>query len=131
MAEETKKALLKADFDNILASWGKALHAPKSAMARDSAILRFELTYEVTWKLLQLVLEEQGFQVKSPRQSFQQAFSMGWFPDEEIWVDIMKARNTAVHVYREAYAEALYNQLHDYYQTFQELQTVLNKEVDF
>lgn len=90
---------------------GRSFASAKTEFTRDSAILRFKLAYEVTWKLLQLLLREQGYEVLSPRQAFQQAFAIGWIADEVVWDDIIRARNTAVHVYRESEVEALYREL--------------------
>jgi nucleotidyltransferase substrate binding protein (TIGR01987 family) len=120
-----RKQLLKADLKNILDRWGHVLTLAVDDVVRDSAILRFELTFEVAWKLVQLVVREQGFEVNSPRQAFQQAFVMGWITDEEVWADIIQARNTAVHLYRQEYAEALYQELNRYYQAFRELYQAL------
>jgi len=116
-----KQKALEKDFEEILSRWGEALSLPESDIVRDSAILRFELTYEVAWKLVQLLARDQGYEVNSPRQAFQQAFKMGWITDEEVWVDIIRARDTAVHVYRQEYAIALYNELNRYYRAFEEL----------
>jgi nucleotidyltransferase substrate binding protein (TIGR01987 family) len=111
---------LRQDFTTIVASWAKSLAQSKTEFTRDSAILRFELAYEVGWKLLQSVLREQGYEVNSPRQAFQRAFAMGWASDEEIWDDIIRARNNAVHIYREA-AEALFKNLKRFLQAFEQL----------
>ncbi len=73
---------LKRDFDDILARFGEALALPKSDIVRDSAILRFELTFEVAWKLCQRLVREQGLEANSPRQAFQQAFTLGWISDK-------------------------------------------------
>jgi len=117
-----KKEALKRDFDDILSRWGEVLNQPESDIVRDSAILRFELTYEVAWKLVQLLAREEGYEVNSPRQAFQRAFTMGWVTDEEVWADIVQARNTAVHVYRQEYAQALYRKLRKFHKAFKELQ---------
>ena len=124
-----KAKSLKKGFDDILSRWGEVLDQPKDDIVRDSAILRFELTFEVAWKLVQLLVREQGYEVNSPRQAFQRAFTMGWITDEEIWADIVKARNTAVHVYRQEYAQALYHKLGKFYEAFQELQGALVLDV--
>ena len=123
-----KKESLEKDFEDILSRWGEVLGEPTSDIIRDSAILRFELTFEVAWKLVQLLAREQGYETNSPRQAFQQAFAMGWITDEEVWADIIKARNTAVHVYRQEYAEALYSQLGKYYQAFRQLKDAIMAE---
>ena len=107
-------------------NWGKSLTAPKTEFTRDSAILRFELAFEVGWKLLQTLLREQGYEVGSPRQAFQSAFSVGWIRDEEIWDDIIRARNSAVHVYREADAEALYGDLKRFHDAFEDLHEAIS-----
>jgi nucleotidyltransferase substrate binding protein (TIGR01987 family) len=122
-----KHNALKADFESILRRWGEALAQPPTDLARDSAILRFELTFEVAWKLVQLLVREQGLEANSPRQAFQQAFVLGWITDEEIWADIIRARNTAVHVYRQEYAEALYRELGRYNAAFNELHRAIQK----
>lgn len=95
---------------------------PKNDIVRDSAILRFELTFEVAWKLIQASGREEGLDIKSPRQAFQEAFSLGWIDDEEIWFEIIKARNMATHVYRQKLAEELYSRLDSFYQAFERLQ---------
>lgn len=82
---------------------------------------QIELAYEVGWKLLQTLLREQGYEVNSPRQAFQHAFAIGWIRDEEIWDDIIRARNNAVHVYREAEAEALFANLKRFHEAFRQL----------
>jgi nucleotidyltransferase substrate binding protein (TIGR01987 family) len=87
------------------------------------------LTFEVGWKVVQLLVREQGLDANSPRQASQQAFALGWITDEEVWADIIRARNTAVHVYREEYAEALYRELGRYYQAFEQLQAAIEAAV--
>ena len=86
--------------------WPPAPQADRIATG-DSAILRFELAYEVVWKLLQRLIRTQGLDAAGPRQVFSQAFKLGWIEDESAWFDIIAARNQAVHVYREATAVAL------------------------
>lgn len=113
---------LKQDYKRILKKWKEALDQTKTEYSRDAAILRFELAYEVGWKLIQLLAREEGYDVHSPRQAFQQAYSMGWISDEVVWYDIIEARNKATHVYREEYAENLYAELSTYYKAFKELE---------
>ena len=116
-----KQKALREDFTAIIASWGKSLAQSKTEFTRDSAIFRFELAYEVGWKLLQTLLREQGYEVNSPRQAFQRAFAIGWIRDEEIWDDIIRTRNNAVHIYREADAEALFAHLKRFHEAFRQL----------
>ncbi|MEN9813958.1 MAG: hypothetical protein RL479_2644 [Verrucomicrobiota bacterium] len=104
----------RADLIAIVGRWREALtawQAQGSDRDRDSAILRFELAYEVAWKHLQALAREQGLASAGPRQAFENAFRLGWIDDEVIWRDVLTARNQAVHVYREAWAQALAERL--------------------
>lgn len=119
----------RQDLRNILDRWRESLErSPQDDIARDSSILRFELSFEVAWKLIQQLGRREGFEVNSPRQAFQQAFSLGWIADEEIWKDILQARNTAIHVYRNEYAEALAGRLPAYFAAFVHLRDRLQEE---
>ncbi|MBA3850213.1 MAG: hypothetical protein C0502_09510 [Opitutus sp.] len=118
----------RADATRIVASWGEALAAyavSGSDRDRDSAILRFELAYEVTWKLAQRLVRAQGLEAPGPRQVFGESFRLGWIEDETAWFDIIAARNLAVHVYREAAAIALAAELPRHHATFRSLLTRL------
>ena len=114
----------RTDFERIIVRWAEALAASArtgSDRDRDSAILRFELAYEVAWKLLQRMARLQGLEAAGPREAFSQAFKLGWIEDETAWFDIITARNFAVHVYHEASATALAAELPRHLATFQQL----------
>jgi nucleotidyltransferase substrate binding protein (TIGR01987 family) len=104
----------RLDLQAILARWQEALAAwpaTGSDRDRDSAILRFELAYEVMWKHLQTLTREQGLESNGPRQAFENAYRLGWIEDEFIWGEAIKIRNAAVHVYRESFAQELAGKL--------------------
>jgi nucleotidyltransferase substrate binding protein (TIGR01987 family) len=109
------------DLEKVVFKLDEALAAPKTDFSRDSAILRFELAFEVSWKAIQKFATEQGLEVSSPRQAFERAFQLGWISDEVLWQEILVQRNLAVHIYREPLAENLYQQLGNFLVGFQEL----------
>ncbi len=113
-------ALLR-DLEKVVFKLEEALSAPPSDLTRDSAILRFELAFEVAWKSVQKFALEEGLEVNSPRQAFERAFQLGWISDEVLWREILLQRNLAVHVYREPLAEALHQQLGNFLGGFKEL----------
>ena len=127
----------RADLERIVARWDEALTASTTTGSdrdRDSAILRFELAYEVAWKLLQRMARLQGLEAAGPRETFSQAFKLGWLDDETAWFDIITARNLAMHVYREASATALATELPRHLAVFQPLlqfDTNYYAELDF
>lgn len=57
----------------------------------------------------------------TPRQAYQHAFTVGWIADEQLWDEMIRARNSAVHIYREEEAEALYERLAPFQQAFEAL----------
>ena len=114
----------RTDLENILARWQEALSAWRTTGSdrdRDSAILRFELTYEVAWKHLQALAREQGLESNGPRQAFENAFRLGWIEDEVVWAEAIRARNSAAHVYREDFAQALGGKLVSLHTAFMQL----------
>ncbi|MSU49561.1 MAG: hypothetical protein EXS37_10815 [Opitutus sp.] len=114
----------RGDLQRIVARWRDAVTAwqvGEHDRDRDSAILRFELAYELAWKLLQRLAHAQGLASAGPRQAFAHAFQLGWIEDETVWFDILQARNQAVHVYRETAATALATELPRYLAAFEQL----------
>ena len=100
----------RTDLRSVVGRWQEALDAWRTTNSdrdRDSAILRFELAYEVSWKHLQSLAREQGLESAGPRQAFENAFRLGWIEDETVWFDALRTRNQAVHIYREAWAQQL------------------------
>jgi len=122
------------DFERILGQFTEVMATPASDLDsrdRDSGILRFELCYEVCWKLLQRLVRDQGYESNGPRSAFEKAFALGWIENESVWYDLMKDRNTAVHVYREEWAEALFLRLNAYMEAFQALRDALACQFNF
>lgn len=131
MEVTTLKAL--EDFDRILEQFGEVMQIPateRNDRDRDSAILRFELCFEVCWKLLQRLVRAEGFESNGPRSAFERGYALGWIDDEAIWDDIIKDRNTAVHVYREDWAQALFDRLPNYLAAFRALRKNLPVSLD-
>jgi nucleotidyltransferase substrate binding protein (TIGR01987 family) len=109
------------DFDSVVTRLSESLSLPADGIVRDSAILRFELAYEAGWKCVQAFLRDEGVEAASPRQAFAGAFRLGWVKDEVIWKEILEDRNLAVHVYREALADALFERIPTYRDQFIQL----------
>jgi nucleotidyltransferase substrate binding protein (TIGR01987 family) len=63
------------------------------------AIQAFEFCFELSWKLLKRVLNKQGVEVASPRDTFRKAAENMLISDVELWFDFIKKRNLTVHTY--------------------------------
>ena len=53
----------------------------------------FEYTFELAWKAMKDYLEAQGFEVKSPRNAIQTAFSIQLIKDGHVWLDALEKRD--------------------------------------
>ena len=130
MTPDSKARLQLEDLRRVLDRWADALNdAERDDRARDSAILRFELAYEVAWRLARTLSQAHGLSADSPRAAFSNAFRLGWTTQESIWTDVIRARNEAVHVYREDLARRLAGALPGYLAAFRELAAAVAREL--
>lgn len=94
-----------------LQQYQKAIHQLRLAVAksdysdleRAGLIQVFEYTFELGWKLMQDYNREEGYEVRSPRESIQQAVLselINEFDGYE-WLDALKDRNLFAHTYDE------------------------------
>ena len=121
--------LIFADFQNSVKRLRESLKKHKSIEIRDACIKRFEITFELSWKLLKIIMHDQGFLCNSPKSCLQQAFSMGLIKDNPLWIDMLNDRNSSVHTYSEKFADNLYGKLKKYLKLFQELEKGVKKGI--
>lgn len=91
-----------------------ALAQPVNEFVRDSAIQRFEFTFELFWKSLKAYAEESGLEAFSPRDSLRVAFQLGLIQETGEWFRMLEDRNLTSHTYNEATAETIYSHLPTY-----------------
>jgi nucleotidyltransferase substrate binding protein (TIGR01987 family) len=103
------------------------LKEPKTVANRDSAIKRFELTFELGWKSARTYLGNKGIICRSPRDCFTEGFRLGLVADDPLWLKMIEDRNLSVHTYSEKLADDIYGRLKDYLRLFQELKNSLSK----
>lgn len=125
--EEKRKELVES-FTDVLARLGEAVRMPKTDVTRDSAIKRFELTFDIAWKTVKAWLEERGTRCVSPKSCFQDAYREGLIDYEKIWLDLLDTRNKTVHTYIEEEAENVYAKLPAALPAFEKLLAALRKE---
>jgi nucleotidyltransferase substrate binding protein (TIGR01987 family) len=104
----------------------KYIHTPiESELDRAGIIQLFEISFELSWKLMKDYLEAQELNVKSPRESIKQAFQIGLIDDGHIWIDGLADRNLTVHTYDEKLADKMVKDIANLY--FPELKKLYNK----
>lgn len=87
----------------------------------DATIQRFEFTIELCWKAMKVRLYEEGIQATTPRSVLQEAFTVGWFDNETIWLRMLHDRNLTSHTYNEEQALEIYRRIPSYAVEMQEL----------
>ena len=76
---------------------------------RDVVIKRFEFTYELLWKTYKKIARLQKLDCFSPKKCFQFAFKSVLIEDEDLFLEIIDARNKTTHVYSEEEAKKIYD----------------------
>ena len=108
----TKRDALRGNFAKALRRLEEALALPKNDIVRDSAIHRFEISFELCWRTLKAYLEEEhNTACTSPRTCFRAAFKTGVIADDPFWIELTVLRNYTVHTYNEQRAEYVYSRL--------------------
>lgn len=108
---EPSKDKLKADLtllQKALATLEIALHEPFTEIVRDAVIQRFEYTFELAWKTIQVAGDYVGTVSNSPREAVRVGFKMEWIKNPDEWFEAMEARNRTSHIYNSAIAQEVY-----------------------
>ncbi len=105
--------------EKALASLNEVLALEKTAIIRDSAIQRFEYTYELAVRLLKRKLEdvaESAIEVEHMgyRDMMRFAAEKGYISDPVAWFDFREKRVLAPHCYDEDNAAEVYAVLPDF-----------------
>ena len=81
---------------------------------RDGAIQRFEYTFELSWKLMQKVLDLDRDPESVPSYGKKDLFRVmakkGLISDAEAWFNFLDARNQTVHGYDQKQAEIVFKE---------------------
>lgn len=97
-----------------LASLREVLRQEPSDFIRDSAIKRFEYTFETTWKAGQLYLRQyQNVEPTSPKTVFREAGPAGLLTEAQVEkaFEMANDRNLTVHTYNENLAKEICQRL--------------------
>lgn len=77
---------------------------------RTGIIGQFNLTFELAWKALQEIMKRHGVDeavTGSPREILQLGYKIGFINDADVWLLMLKKRNTSVHIYNEDEVEEM------------------------
>jgi len=117
------------ELEKCLKKFEEVLNIEKNDIVRDSAIKRFELCFELSWKVIKDYLNKEGILCRSPRSCIKEAFSIGLIENEDEWLDILEDKNLSVHTYDEELAEELYSRLKNHFIAMSELLKEIKKRL--
>lgn len=114
-------------FKEAIQRLDESLKQPKNEFMRDSAIKRFELVFDLSWKSMKAFLEDKGVTCASPLGCLKESYRQGLVAYDERLTGLVKIRNKTVHTYNEALAEEVYAALPDALQVFRIIADAIDK----
>ena len=118
----TKLSAIKEQYEKAVKRLEEVLDQEKNDFMRDSAIQRFEFTFDISWKLLkELLREDHGIECKSPKSCIRESYKQGIIDYEDFWLEMVKMRNETSHLYNEEMADDVYKELPKAIKVFQSL----------
>lgn len=101
------------DFATALEQLETAMQVmPTNDLIKAGCIQYFGCTFEFAWKSIKILAEEAGLEAcGSPKSCLRTAFSQGRIGDEQIWLEMLEARNRMSHTYHAKDALQVYGRL--------------------
>ena len=133
---ENPDARWKQRFSNFSKSMNyleQALTIQSPDIVQKAGIIQFfEMSFELSWKVLKDYLEEQSFEdVKSPRAAIKQAFEIGIIENGHGWLELLQDRNLTAHTYYEEKANEMEQLIHkNYFPLLKKLQLFFETKIN-
>ncbi len=125
----SKLEAVLAQFKNSLERLKEVMKKEKDEFMRDSAIKRFEISFDLSWKLVKAFLEEKhGVKCSPPKSCFREAYKQKMIKHDDFWIELVNARNNTAHVYKEEVAEEVYALIPKAIKKFDELVNAIESE---
>lgn len=119
------------DFKQALNNLKEGVEVANDELAIDGVIKRFELCYELSWKLIKYYLADKGLIVNNPRDSFKAAYQNNLINNEEIWLKMIEDRNILVHTYNSTQSREIFSNItEEYLKSFDYLLNTIEKQVN-
>lgn len=112
-----KRDYLFKNFKKAFENLEYAVENAKDDLTIDGAIKRFELCYELSWKVMKSHLMDLGIVTKSPRECFKHACQNDLIGDYTVWMDMIDDRNLLVHTYTFEESREIFKHLKEKYLT--------------
>lgn len=113
----------KQRFEHFMNAFKQLKNAKQLKTERDftelelqGVIQAFEVSQELSWKVMKDFLEEQGkTDLFGSKNAVKEAFNVGLIANGEVWLDMIKSRNLTSHIYDESEILAILDTILDVY----------------
>jgi nucleotidyltransferase substrate binding protein, HI0074 family len=96
------------NFERAFALLDRTILIKEPSEAERGGLIQFyEMAFELAWKTMKDFLEEQGYEIKSPRQAIKQAYQSELITNGHVWIEALSDRNLTTHIYDENKAQAI------------------------
>ncbi|MHA1608254.1 MAG: HI0074 family nucleotidyltransferase substrate-binding subunit [Candidatus Freyarchaeota archaeon] len=113
MRERVKRYF--TNYEKALRNLREGVEVARTDIEVDGAIKRFELCYELVWKLIKEYLADVGIICRSPRDTFREARRVEIIEDERLWMEMIEDRNALVHTYEMEKAREIFRKIKNEY----------------
>src|SRR3989338_5041108 len=98
---QSKFETIRDEYQEAVIGLEEVLKKPKDEFMRDSAIKRFEFTFDLAWKTIKAFLEDKGLSCTSPVSCFKEAYHQGLIEyDEKLAEEVYAALPNILEVFR-------------------------------
>ena len=113
----------------LLEDYAKALDELEQVLTESSenqliqagCIQYFVFCFELAWKIVKSVAEQEGLECHSPKTCLKVAHQNGWVEEEPLWLEMLSARNRMSHTCDSSTALSIYHHLTEFLQTLRQL----------
>lgn len=109
------------NFQKAVSRLEESVTQEKTIERRDSALMRFQLSFDSCIKSIKEYMRTQGKETYTAKQVLKAAFEVGLIEHNPEWLQMVNDRNEIIHSYNEEIAEAIYSKLPEYLELFKSL----------
>jgi nucleotidyltransferase substrate binding protein (TIGR01987 family) len=135
---ENQDVRWKQRFEHFMGAFKQLKNAKNIQLERSftelelqGVIQAFEVTQELSWKVMKDFLEEQGkTDLFGSKNAVKEAFNVGLITNGETWLEMIKSRNITSHIYDQSeILEILKIILNDYFERFTEFESKMKNYI--
>ncbi len=90
------------NFLRALKNLERSLATPIAEPRDASGVIKdFEMTYELSWKVLKKRLRQDGHDTLGAKDVYTKAYQLGYLKSQDVWLSMIESRNQTAHVYDE------------------------------